>query len=452
MTFYARPPGFLLLFPPDPSAPPEPIPGPIAPDVWREHRGEFVRLAKDSLLRALNDTEAGAVPLAGLSGARPLGRAPLSTETAAVLDEDFHLAVKLKALGLQDRVKPLQPPRRRAEPAPTLREGSPAEAGMRPDAAEAIRRVCEAWAEDSGEPFVTLVARDGVILVHGAFGRDKGGQPVGLDYRCDVASITKTATAILFSRFLDRGLIGLDDPVSTVFPDYPRDSPHVPTFRQCLTHMSGLAGHGDFGGVRHAHLDNVILNGIDANEPGKAYAYSGMGFDLAAEAMELVAGQSALRLYQEHLFRPLGLGDVPMENAGAGARFTARELAILAQWLANRGSYGEAEFVSGETFARLLPEPLGRRYPGVAEEEGIGMHWMRPLKASAQAGSARPEDLIFGPRLVGHGSLSSCILLADLDRGLVIAQVRQTAGPRFGEWSTRFFQAIADGMVPGAEE
>jgi hypothetical protein len=49
--------------------------------------------------------------------------------------------------------------------------------------------------------------------------------------------------------------------------------------------------------------------------------------------------------------------------------------------------------------------------------------------------------------VVGHGSLSSCIFLADLDNGLVVTQIRKTAGPRFGEWSLKFFQAVADGMI-----
>ncbi|GAC1474275.1 MAG: hypothetical protein NVSMB9_24320 [Isosphaeraceae bacterium] len=448
LTFYCRPPGFLLYFPPDPADGLAHLPGPITPEVWHEHRDEFSHLSKDALLRALNDSETGAVLLAGLSGARPLGRTALSTETAAVLDEDYHLALKLKVLGLREKVRPLKPPRKRATPAPVLREGPPAEAGMRPDTAAKVREICKAWAEDSGEPFVTLFARHGVVVLHEPFGRAGDGKPVGRDYRCDVASITKTATAVLFSQFVDQGLIGLDDPVSTVFPDYPRDNPHVPTFRQCLTHMSGLSGHGDWGGVRNPHLENVILNGIDVNEPGKAYLYSGMGFDLAAEAMEVVTGKSAPRLYRDHLFQPLGMGDVPIENASAGGRFTAGELGALAQWLANRGSFGDSEFVSPETFEKLLPEPLGRRYPGVGEEEGVGMHWMRHPRPGVKPDSTRPRDLILGDRVLGHGSLSSCIFLADLTHGLVVTQVRKTAGPRFGEWSLKFFQAIADGMTP----
>src|SRR5262249_40194667 len=150
-------------------------------------------------------------------------------------------------------------------------------------------------------------------------------------------------------------------------------STHVPTFRQCLTHMSGLSGHGGWGGARNPHFENVVLNGIDANVLDKVYNYSGNGFELVAKAMELVAGRSAAHLYHEHLFGPLGMGDVPVDLAGSGMRFTAHELAALAQLLTNRGSYGDKEFVTPETFEALLPEPLGRHYPGVAEEEGIGM-------------------------------------------------------------------------------
>jgi CubicO group peptidase (beta-lactamase class C family) len=279
------------------------------------------------------------------------------------------------------------------------------------------------------------VARHGIIVLHEAYGCDKNGRPIERDYCGDVASITKCVTAMLFSQFLDRGLIGLDDSVATVFPDYPKSGANVPTFRQCLTHTSGLSGHGDWGGVRNPHLENIILNGIDVNEPGKAYNYSGMGFDLTAKAMEIVSGKSALRLYHDQLFEPLGIGDVPMTNASSGARLTAWQLAVLAQYLVNRGSYGEREFVSAETFRQLLPEPLSQRYPGIQDVEGIGMHWMKGL----------------GPHTIGHGSLSSSIFLADLDRDLVVVQLRRQAGPGFADWSARFFAAVLDAVDPDSD-
>ena len=171
---------------------------------------------------------------------------------------------------------------------------------MKPDAKVRIDELCQAWAEDTDEPFVTFVARRGVVVTHEAFGHDASGNPIDLDYRCWVASITKTVTALLFSQFVDQGLIALDDSLSAVFPDYPKNDDHVPTFRQCFNHTSGLSGHGDFGGMRNPHLENVILNGIDVNQPNTKVAYSGMGFEIVAKAMGL--GHTPYSLTYNQLF------------------------------------------------------------------------------------------------------------------------------------------------------
>jgi CubicO group peptidase (beta-lactamase class C family) len=445
LTFYCRPPGFFLYLPPSFGQPLAYQPGPITEPAWREHADEIADAFRGPLLKSFTDHEAAAVLIAGLSEASPLGRTPTSVESARVANDDYQLALKLKVLGLRGRAVPLAPPQTRMTPAPVLHDASLADADMLDEARTRIESVCRDWAADSGEPFVTLVARHGVVVAHEEF----GGVPI--DYRADVASITKVSTAMLFARFVDQELLRLDDSVATVFPDYPRHDPHVPTFRQCFTHTSGLSGHGEFGGVRNPHLDNIILNGIDANEPGKRYVYSGMGFDLAAEAMELVAGKSAMRLYVDDLLKPLGIGDVPMENASSGARFTAWQLGVLAQMMANEGSYGDARLFSPATFRQLLPRPLAERYPAISEVEGIGMHWMRHPKPGASPDSKDAKDFIFSPRTIGHGSLSSSIFLVDLERDLVVVQVRRQGGPRFGQWSTRFFQTIIDGMVDPAQ-
>lgn len=448
ITFYARPKDFLLYPPPEPPPMWAHQPGPITEPVWREHEEEFIRTFWDSAGRAFLDSESASILLAGFTEAKPLGRRARPIDSATVLDADYHLALKLKLMGLTDKTRDLKPPRRRqGDPAPTVRGGSATGAGMAADAKAKIDAVCRAWAEDTGEPFVTLVARHGAIVTHEAFGNDKNARPIGRDYRCQVFSITKTVTALLFSQFVDQGLIDLEGQVSTVLPDYPKEDPHVPTFRQCFTHTSGLTGHGDFGAMRNPHLENVILNGIDANEPGAVYQYSGMGFDLAAKAMEMVTGKCAARLYHDHLFQPLGVEDARIDDASAGAHLTAEELAKLAQWILNRGSYGELEFISTNTFARLLPVPVVATKKGYGEDEGIGMHWNRAVKAGAPAHSKNPEDWIFSPRAVGHGSFSGCLFVCDLERDLLVVQSRRASGPRHGEWANKLFQTAAECVI-----
>ena len=442
-TFYALPKQLPSSFSPDLTVAFPNFPGPEAPVVVNEHESEILRLANDVLVRAVLGSEEGAVLVAGLTEAEPLGRPAKYVESTSVRNDDCHLALKLKLQGLQDKVRPLRPPRHRDQPAPMLHAGSPAQAGVAPDAKAQIDALCRSWAEDTGEPFVTLVARRGVIVTHEAFGRDASGQPIDRDYRCWVASITKTVTAILFSQFLDQGLIDLDDTLAVAFPDYPEDDSHVPTFRQCFTHTSGLSGHGELGDMHTPHLENIVLNGIDANEPGVKYAYCGLGYELVAKAMEIVAGQSAARLYDEHLFRPLEFGDVRMGNASSGGEFTAMELGVLAQWVANRGSYGPWEFIRPETFEMLLPQPVRVADHGYTAEEGIGIHWQRHLKPGVPRGSKRDEDLLFGTHTLGHGSFSGCIFLVDPDQELVVAQVRKRSGPRSAEWPPQFFQTVA---------
>jgi CubicO group peptidase (beta-lactamase class C family) len=169
-----------------------------------------------------------------------------------------------------------------------------------------------------------------------------------------------------------------------------------------------------------------------------------LGYELVAKALEIVTGKSAARIYDEHLFHPLGFGDVRMGNASSSGEFTAMELGILAQWVVNRGSYGDQQFIRPETFELLLPQPLLVADPGYTAEEGIGIHWQRHLKPGAPRDSKRNEDLLFGPNTLGHGSFSGCIFFVDPDQELVVVQVRKQSGSRSGDWSPKFFQTISE--------
>lgn len=412
-----------------------PYPGkPFDAKAWAEIEKRASSDAERILHDAIIETENGAKLVAALFEAKPTGAPATVTESADVIADEYQLALKLKLLGLTDKARPLAPPKTLDKPAPILREGTPAEAGMKPDAREKIDAVCKKWAEDSGEPFTVLVARHGVIVTEAAFG------PVDLGYRTDVMSITKAVSGMLFSRFLDQGYCALDDPIGRVVPGFPTRGEKALTYRHLFTHTSGFEGHGEWGGIHNPWFDNMALNGLAALHPGRLHIYNGQGYDLAGKAMEYMSGKSIVRLFHEDLFRPLGINDVPLADLAYGANLTARELGILGQWLANRGSYGDKQFISEETFETLLPTDLSKYYPGIKVDWGIGLTWFREERAGS-------KDLIFGPRVIGHGSASSCILRVDLDHDLVIAQIRRTAGPKYGEYCTQFLETIADSML-----
>ena len=180
------------------------------------------------------------------------------------------------------------------------------------------------------------------------------------------------------------------------------------------------------------------------NEPGKKHEYCGLGFELAAKAMEIKTGKCAARIYHEHLFAPLGFQDIVMGNASSDGEFTAMELAVIGQLLANGGSYGRYQFISPATFNEMRPKST--RQPNVAGEHGLGLHRIRHSRQSASTNLAETSDLLFSENAFGHGSFSGCILFVDPDQQLVIVQARKQFHQMDNEYWRRFFQVVADAM------
>ncbi len=425
------------------------FPGPNAPAAWKEHQSEFDRSSRDFLVKSLMDHEQGAIMVAGIAESPELGRAKKFPEWTAAMNAQHHLNLKLMLMAGDAPRQVLNLPRNLSNPAPIIRPGSAEEAGVPEHAKSAIDTFCQEWAAATKEPFVTLVAKNGVIITHASFGTDSRGKSIDLDYRCWVASITKTMTAIMFSQLVDQGLIELDWTLDRVFPEYPANASYVPTFRQLLNHTSGLSGHGEWGGMFNPHLENIVLNGIDVNAPGKKHEYCGLGFELAAKAMEIKTGKCAAKIYHEHLFAPLGFQDIVMGNASSDGEFTAMELAVIGQLLANSGSYGQHQFISPETFNEMRPKST--REPTVAGEHGLGLHHIRHRRQGVPTNLAEPSALLFSENTFGHGSFSGCILVVDPDQQLVIVQARKQFHPMDNEYWRRFFQVVADAVKEDKE-
>lgn len=301
-----------------------------------------------------------------------------------------------------------------------------------------LNRICQSWADESGAAFVSLVAHRGEVLHHRAY-TPVGGKAIGLDFRADVFSITKSISGLLAARFLDANLFALDDPVSSVLPGFSDYPTHVPTFRQCLRHESGLKGHGSWGGVGNVWFDHYVLNGIETLHPG-GRKYAGDGFDLVGAAMQLLTGETITRLFHKSYFAPLNLPPMTFGQMGSGARPTAFELAVLGQILANGGRYGGYEFFSPETFDSMLPTP----YDDVENSDpdnknhfyGLGIRWVREHKDD-------DGKALFSQRTVGHGSFSHSVFLVDLERKLVVTQIRDRSTDADATWYPQFLEAVS---------
>ena len=414
---------------------------------WKEHEDAISIFAGRTLLLSMLRQQEGAILLSYLHEMKTSAGKPALTDTPIICDHDYHLALKRKILGIENKYPALKRAlKKESNKAKVLREGTEEEAGFKPGTADKIREVCHAWFEESGEPFITLVARHGVVVVHEPFGDWTWGQ-LTRNTPTEMASLTKLVTGLMFAQFVDQGLIRIEDPVGKFSPDYPVTGEKVITLRHCFTHTTGLYGHEEWGGMHNPWLDNVIANGLENLSPGKVHEYNGMGYDLAGKVMEIVSGKSIFRMMRENLFDPLEMKNTTLEeDLGFSCFSTAGDFAKFGQLLLNKGSYGELEFFSPETFEKILPKPLNKYYPGIDKDWGIGITWMRQTHPDAGKNGIPKDATILSKNVIGHGSATSAILRVDLDNDLVIAQSRRRAGKAYGKNLVKFLMAIEEGL------
>jgi len=358
-----------------------------------------------------------------------------------VANGDSQLALRSKLEGRKAKPILRMPRRRDGCPATVLHDGTLESAGVSADAPERLRSFCEEWYEASREPFAILIARHGVVVIHEAFGDTTVDTPMWM------ASISKLMTGVMFVQFVDQGILGIDEPVGHYLPDFPIQGEKVVTLRQCFTHTSGLEGHTEGGGVYNQYIDNVLANGMEVLSPGTEFVYNGMGHNLAGKVMEIAGGKSILRTMYENFLGPLGMHDTTAGHLGSGCCSTAENMARLGQLLLNRGSYGELEFFSPETFKCMLPTDLSKLYPDIRLEIGLSIGWMRERADNAGENGVPADATYLSRNVVGHGAASGAIFRVDLDNDLVIVQTRNQGGPEYGKFTHGFFRTIDECLV-----
>jgi hypothetical protein len=274
----------------------------LSPDSWRNNQLLISAWAGKAFLEFLERDPYGPVLLSFLSEPTRWDYLPPKARTPEIANDELHLKLKQKILNLPEPHQMLQFPKPTGQSAPELRFGTARQAGFEKDADRKIRQVCRKWAQESGEPFAVLVARNGIIFFHEAFGTLPDETPATTETPMFMASITKLMTGMLFAQFVEQGLADIDQPLGTFLPDLPTEGPRAITFRHCFTHTTGLTGHYEFGGMHNPWLENALALAVPRLPVGQVHEYNGMGYDLAGKALEIAAGKSAFRLMHEHLF------------------------------------------------------------------------------------------------------------------------------------------------------
>jgi CubicO group peptidase (beta-lactamase class C family) len=158
---------------------------------------------------------------------------------------------------------------------------------------------------------VVEVGRSSDVLWREAFGRlsfDADAPTAADDTIFDLASLTKVlSTATVALRQVERGAIGLDDPVSGHIAEWIEPSRQTVTIRDLLSHCSGLPAHAPMF-MNHkgrAEFEAAICVTPLEYEPRSRSIYSDLGFMLLGFILEAAAPLSlqfdAMRAQMGHI-------------------------------------------------------------------------------------------------------------------------------------------------------
>lgn len=173
----------------------------------------------------------------------------------------------------------------------------------------------------SDSPGVAVVVlREGQVLLGKGYGSANLEHqiPITPSTVFDIASVSKQFTGLAVSMLVEEGRLSLEDDVRAYIPELS-DFGHTVTIDHLVHHTSGFRDWPGTLGVAGWRMDDVIsfdqiltfaFNQEDLNfVPGAEYTYSNTGYNLLAEVVARVTGQSFREWTWENIFEPLGMAD-----------------------------------------------------------------------------------------------------------------------------------------------
>ena len=247
-------------------------------------------------------------------------------------------------------------------------------------------------------PHEVVLVRQGGVVLDAAFYPYDGTTPH------QVGSATRTVVAILLGIAIDRGLVALDDPVLSFFPDRSianrDDLKERMTLRHLATMTTGLdctAANGEATLREMLASRDWVGYTLDlpmTAEPGRAFRFCSPAAHLLSAVLEAVTGVSTLEFARQYLFEPLGISNVRWAADPQGVTDGWSNLYLLPRDLARigtvwqQGGAWDGRPIVSERWVRAAAE--GRISTGGQADYGLG--WWVPPDATEGTVEAIAQD------------------------------------------------------------
>ncbi|MCB9565903.1 MAG: beta-lactamase family protein [Myxococcales bacterium] len=156
--------------------------------------------------------------------------------------------------------------------------------------------------------------------------RRRRADPHRADQRFRLGTLSQQITASAVLLLVERGLLGLDDPIRKHLPGYPEVGDRI-TIRHLLSHTSGIPSFTDdplFDGWRgQPHTTSELLDRFKELplefQPGADFDPSNSGYAVLGAVIEAVSGVSHGEYIRREIFEPLGMTRSSVGEPSGGA-------------------------------------------------------------------------------------------------------------------------------------
>jgi len=305
------------------------------------------------------------------------------------------------------------------------------------------------------------------------------------------ASVTKPITSTAAMLLVERGSVGLDDPVSSIIPEFGdggiRDRILV---RHLLTHTSGLPDQLPENRElrsQHASLDEFILRTYKTPilfEPGTNISYQSAGMTMLMDIVQHATGMKLAEFARKEIFEPLGMKDtsygvnwnkaervsqvnVPHDsfqygeadaadwnwnssywwNLGSpwgGVQSTTGDLIKFLNMFLNNGTLGDCQLLSHSTVRAMTSNQVQSLITIPAEikhNDPWGLGWQLKSPLNSRFGDICSSDTF------GHGGATGCLVWADPLTSLACVILTNQPLEQIEALLSKFSNAVVGSMV-----
>jgi len=278
--------------------------------------------------------------------------------------------------------------------------------------AEGRAAVKDVMAETNATSISVALVDNGRVVWSEAFGSADTGKNADTATLYGICSVSKMLATVATMILVDRGLVALDEPVTTYLPTFtmPLDPRYRDiTVRMLLNHSSGLPGNDSRGNVSLAPFPGYGAQVMDdmkyqrlKHDPGAMGEYNNDGFTMIGNLVKAVTRQEYTDFVRDNVLTPLGMnasrymtaplpegsyarsysGDTKLTMyylnvyATGGLFSTPEELSRLAVMLMNKGMYGTQRILSEKSVAAMgQDQRLGSFNPVPYDDLRFGLGW-----------------------------------------------------------------------------